>query len=90
MNLGDRKIDKGGWSFDDEDINNKVRTFEQEQNNYLYDVEPQSQNLFLVANFSESVSETGANALLNALIIASSLLSVFSFSSLYVCNNTIA
>ena len=34
--------------------------------------------------------DTGAKALLNALIIASSLLSVFSFSSLYVCNNTIA
>ena len=61
MILGDKNTDAGGWNFQplgtQAEIDNFFRRFENEQENYIFDIEPQSQNLFFIANFSESISE---------------------------------
>lgn len=66
MKLGDKSTSLGGWDFikaQDENLEKTIPRFEREQNDYLYDIEPQSQNLFFVANFSESTSDDGSQAL---------------------------
>lgn len=66
MKLGKIDTSNGGWDFSGAQGNglkDTIQIFEREQNDYLYDIEPQSQNLFFIANFSESTSDDGNNAL---------------------------
>lgn len=62
MKLGSISKTDGGWSFDGQ-IKDTISHFERDQNDYLYDIEPQSQNLFFIANFSESTSDEGLDSL---------------------------
>lgn len=60
MQFGQKK--DGGFQFKILDTDS-FRRFEDEQENYIFDIEPQSQNLFFLANFSESVSDDGNESL---------------------------
>lgn len=59
-----RKSENGGFDFNKGLVDTRfTREFENEQEDYIFDLEPQSQNLFFLANFSESVKGTDDDSL---------------------------
>lgn len=57
MNVGSRNKTNGGWNFADNLDKKFFRDFETAQEDYLYDLEPQSNNLFFLCNFAESTGD---------------------------------
>lgn len=56
MNVGNQDKNNGGWDFNGLDTGT-FRSFETDQEDYIYDLEPQSNNLFFVCNFAESTGD---------------------------------